>query len=578
MEKFLLFRKKSNPNTTRDGEAEDDGLVNSQTSVGLGLGSCSEGGYAEEQPRPIVQASPASSTSGSALPPEDLSQTPGDDLRRPVLGSYPKKKYSSQMRAFNPGWYQQYSWVEYSTIKDSMYCYACRHFGRRGAGVHQETAFTVNGFSTWVKAQKTLQTHNVSTVHRYAMAAWAEFKIRRDAGSRICNALDEGHSKAVRENREYMKAIVEALRYTACQGIALRGHREGEESSNRGNFLEFLHSVSKFNTTVAQKMANCAQNAKYTHHTVQDEVIALMAKMLRDQISSDVRDAGMFALLVDESRDVSKKEQVSVVVRYLRGDGVREDFLHFTPADGLDAESLLALIKNTLTKCNINYKQCIAQCYDGAAVMSGANSGVQERFRREVPQALYVHCHAHRLNLVLTDCVGKIQTAADFFASVQILHNFFSSSIVHNVFLQKQKELEPLKPPLELKSLSETRWACQYTALLAIKKTLPAIHATLQALISQQGARLRTKAKSIMALLDGQFVLQLTLFEDVFRSTKFLSDTLQSPNLDYSSALDLVESVSASLSEKRNETSLADISDKAQALQKPVAFYRGHVP
>ena len=44
MDKFLLFRKKSSSNTTRDGEAED-GLVNSQTCVGLG--SCSEGGYAE---------------------------------------------------------------------------------------------------------------------------------------------------------------------------------------------------------------------------------------------------------------------------------------------------------------------------------------------------------------------------------------------------------------------------------------------------------------------------------------------------------------------------------------------------
>ena len=34
MDKFLLFRKKSSSNTTRDGEAED-GLVNSQTCVGV---------------------------------------------------------------------------------------------------------------------------------------------------------------------------------------------------------------------------------------------------------------------------------------------------------------------------------------------------------------------------------------------------------------------------------------------------------------------------------------------------------------------------------------------------------------
>ena len=45
---YFLFRKKSSSNTTRDGEAED-GLVNIQTCIGLG--SCSEGGYAEVKKR-----------------------------------------------------------------------------------------------------------------------------------------------------------------------------------------------------------------------------------------------------------------------------------------------------------------------------------------------------------------------------------------------------------------------------------------------------------------------------------------------------------------------------------------------
>lgn len=139
--------------------------------------------------------------------------------------------------------------------------------------------------------------------------------------------------------------------------------------------------------------------------------------MVRDQISGEVEEAGVFALMVDESKYVSKKEQVSVVVRYLHNDDIREEFLHLT-ADGLDAESLLTMIKQTLSKCNINFNMCIGQCYDGAAVMSGCNNGVQERFRKEVPQALYVHCHANRLNLVLVDCVNNVGPAGDFFEVV----------------------------------------------------------------------------------------------------------------------------------------------------------------
>lgn len=42
--------------------------------------------------------------------------------------------------------------------------------------------------------------------------------------------------------------------------------------------------------------------------------------------------------------------------------------------------------------------------------MSG-NSGVQERFKRKAPQTVYVCCYAHRLNLVLAECVHSIQAA-----------------------------------------------------------------------------------------------------------------------------------------------------------------------
>lgn len=46
----------------------------------------------------------------------------------------------------------------------------------------------------------------------------------------------------------------------------------------------------------------------------------------------------------------------------------------------------------------------IAQCYDGAAVMSGCHSGVQARVRDEIPQALYIHCMGHEVfkSIILT--------------------------------------------------------------------------------------------------------------------------------------------------------------------------------
>jgi len=60
----------------------------------------------------------------------------------------------------------------------------------------------------------------------------------------------------------------------------------------------------------------------------------------------------------------------------------------------------------------------IAQCYNGASVMSGEVSGLQARFReihKNAVVAVYVHCHAHRLNLVIVDAARHVQSANDFF-------------------------------------------------------------------------------------------------------------------------------------------------------------------
>ena len=455
--------------------------------------------------------------------------------------------------------------MEYSVTNDAAFCFSCRHFIPAASGFRSEPAFTVSGFQNWRKAQECFKAHNISASHKYSMQAWSEFKQRKQDGSKITKMLGEGHSKLVQENREYMKAVVESLRYTACQGIAQRGHREHDQAENKGNFLELLNVIAMFDKTVANKISKNPSNAKYTHHEIQNEIFNIMADMVRKQISDEIKEAGHFAIMVDESKDISKKEQISVVVRYLHNETVLEEFLHFTPADGLDADSLLTSIKMTLSQCNIDVNSCIGQCYDGAAVMAGCNNGVQEKFRKEVPQALYVHCYAHRLNLVLVDCVRNVQPAAEFFDIVQMLCIFFSGSVVHDMFLKKQQELDP-SGHVELKKLSDTRWACQYFALCAIKKTLPAIQATLQDVVGHTNAKRKAEARALHGLIDEQFILNLTLFEDVFRVTKFASDQLQAPNLDISSASDLVQSVITTLLEKRSEEAWGDIKDSAKHL------------
>ena len=104
----------------------------------------------------------------------------------------------------------------------------------------------------------------------------------------------------------------------------------------------------------------------------------------------------------------------------------------------------------------LDIKGCVSQCYDGASVMSGKCAGVSAKILEKNTKAVYIHCCAHHLNLVLVDTVTA---AEDFFSLVQMLYVFMSSSKAHEIFLEQQKVLK-LCEEIHLKKLSDTRWAC----------------------------------------------------------------------------------------------------------------------
>ena len=146
-----------------------------------------------------------------------------------------------------------------------------------------------------------------------------------------------------------------------------------------------------------------------------------MAYKIRQKICSSVQKAGYYSIMVDETKDQSKQEQLSVVVRYIDHSSssnytatIEEKVLTFFPAENLNAASLFQYILTTLKQYNLNPTMILSQGYDGASVMSGHSSGLQHRIRGIAPYAVYIHCQAHVLNLVLVDCAKNNLFATEF--------------------------------------------------------------------------------------------------------------------------------------------------------------------
>ena len=95
-------------------------------------------------------------------------------------------------------------------------------------------------------------------------------------------------------------------------------------------------------------------------------------------------------------------------------------------SDGRDAKSLFEFVQAELSGFNFKDK-LVAQTY-GAAVMASHLNGLQAKLREVAPCATFVHCYAHRLNLVLSQGVKAIPQAKYFFAHLGGFTSFFSKS------------------------------------------------------------------------------------------------------------------------------------------------------
>ncbi|XP_076348002.1 zinc finger MYM-type protein 1-like [Tachypleus tridentatus] len=185
------------------------------------------------------------------------------------------------------------------------------------------------------------------------MQAWAEFKLQKTKGARIQHALDASHAKTVEESQHYIRAMIDALLYTACQNKAQRGHREGSQSDNRGNFLELLDMISRYDEIVKNKLSG-PDNAKYMHHDIKSELLDIIAGMIRKNISKEVMETEHFALIVDETKDAAAEFFVTIQKLYklFSTSVVHEEFLKLS--DHLQSPDLQLAFKEDLVQSVIS--------------------------------------------------------------------------------------------------------------------------------------------------------------------------------------------------------------------------------
>lgn len=244
--------------------------------------------------------------------------------------------------------------------------------------------FVEQGFKGWKNATRGFSNHEKSYVHTECC------KILSGKTKNVAQELESAMKKDAVIEREALSKIFSSLKFLANQGLAIRGHTDS--TSN----LERLLQLRSDDNQALNSWLNRKSRNKWLGHDVINESLHMLGAAVRDKILAEIRECEFFAIMLDETTDISTKEQVSICIRTVSADKyqINEYFIGFYNTDRTDAESLFQIVETATAECNLDIRKCRGQAYDGAAAVSGSLTGLQERIKQVEPSAfLYTATH-----------------------------------------------------------------------------------------------------------------------------------------------------------------------------------------
>ncbi|XP_046858678.1 52 kDa repressor of the inhibitor of the protein kinase-like [Xenia sp. Carnegie-2017] len=271
--------------------------------------------------------------------------------------------------------------------------------------------------------------------------------------------IESNLKKKISKDRKKLIPVVDTIILAGCLQLPLKGQRDdsqyhpevGEYSEKHvGNFIESLNFHVRAGDTILQtNFKHHDKNASYISKTTQNELIRCCGQFITEQLLIEVKKSTFYALIAAETCDISNKEQISLVLRFVVEEfNIREEFFRFIHcSEAMSGKDLASLILKCLNEeWNLDIRDCRGQGYDDAGAVSGCINGLAARIKNLKEKAIYTHCFSHRLNLsICWTCA--VQYVRNVLEHVKEVANFFNSSQGRQLILKAlsrfcKKEIE----------------------------------------------------------------------------------------------------------------------------------------
>lgn len=274
-------------------------------------------------------------------------------------------------------------------------------------------------------------------------------------------------------------------------------------------------------------------------------ILLTMKQMISEIIVNSIRLEQKACLIFDSTQDFSKKEASVLLLRYLETDSsggchAVERLLEVFTTEETSGVVLKEEVFRVLRKVCFETDWIVGQCYDGAGNMRGKYAGLATLIQSDCSKAVYIWCHAHRLNLVMNAVMSCSIQIKNTLGILEELYSFMNGHKRNAVFQATQEGGMRKK---QLKRVSTTRWNSTEAAVDTVMSRYSEILCTLNQLSDPSSNDSETVTAAVgltKRLKDIRVIMSMEVLKIVYRRIGPVSRQLQGTSTDLALAARLL--------------------------------------
>jgi hypothetical protein len=312
--------------------------------------------------------------------------------------------------------------------------------------------------------------------------------------------------------------------------------------------------VAKHNFSSLQELVDEIGNndiLKCFGHTSNDGFMEFTKAMNRaavEYLSVEIKRFKYYSLIIDDGQNTNRKNMVSIYIRFINSQfepTARFLSMREIGEKGATSENLFSIIICVMDEWNISLQYMIAFTSDGASNMKG----LYKLLLQKSPDAVWIHCSSHRINLSLKDSLKNI-LLEEMVNSKHTLYEMVrfvnSSSNRISSFENIQKKIYVSRPHKLLQDC-DVRWSSFYNSVHSVVNSMEAVQIYFETMSENEECEFIKKLNGTVYNLN--FLGNIATFEVVLGQVNIAIKSLQEYNIDIGKVVFIIEKLKEKLIE-----------------------------